>query len=83
MTFDSLKSVIGKPFEDPVCEAYRATFDNSMVKDPVRGTAAFKQPDGSLLAAEELVAMQFKHAKELADTMAGDPVRDCVITVGC
>ncbi|KAI9026192.1 Hsp70 protein-domain-containing protein [Hyaloraphidium curvatum] len=81
VAYDGLKNLLGKLYEDPECEAYRSTFDNNMVKDPVRGTVDFEQPDGTLLSVEELVAMQFKHAKELAETMAGDVVRDCVITV--
>lgn len=53
-----------------------------MIKEPTRGTVAFQHPDGTIYSVEDLVAMQFKHAKELTETMAGDSVRDCVISVG-
>jgi len=51
-----------------------------MVKDEERGTVAFKYKD-EVYSVEELVSYQLAQAKEMTDHMAGENVRDAVITV--
>jgi len=79
-TFPSLKNLLGHRFEDEECEVYRKTYYNDMIKDEERGTVAFKYKDESY-SVEELVSYQLAQAKEMADHMAGENVRDAVITV--
>ncbi|OUM58710.1 hypothetical protein PIROE2DRAFT_52367 [Piromyces sp. E2] len=79
-TFPSLKNLLGHKFEDEECEVYRKTFYNDMIKDEERGTVAFKYKDETY-TVEELVSYQLAQAKEMADHMAGENVRDAVITV--
>jgi len=79
-TFPSLKNLLGHKFEDEECEVYRNTFYNDMVKDEERGTVAFKYKD-EVYSVEELVSYQLAQAKEMTDHMAGENVRDAVITV--
>ncbi|ORX45559.1 HSP70-domain-containing protein [Piromyces finnis] len=79
-TFPSLKNLLGHKFEDEECEVYRNTFYNDMIKDEERGTVAFKYKDETY-TVEELVSYQLAQAKEMADNMAGENVKDAVITV--
>ena len=46
-----------------------------------RGTFAGKRPNGEEFSVEELVAMQLDYVRELAGSVAGENVRDVVVTV--
>ncbi|KIM26563.1 hypothetical protein M408DRAFT_330520 [Serendipita vermifera MAFF 305830] len=48
---------------------------------PDRKTHRFKRKDGESWTNEELVAMQFSYVKDLAEDVAGERVRDAVVTV--
>jgi hypoxia up-regulated 1 len=48
---------------------------------PERSTHQFTRKEGEDWTNEELVAMQFAYAKELAEGVAGERVRDAVVTV--
>jgi len=76
-----LKRILGRDYDDDHSVEYRNTFTNNMIRDPVRGTAAFETTSGSRFTVEELVAMQFSLAKQQAEDTAGETVRDVVITV--
>ncbi|KXS11061.1 actin-like ATPase domain-containing protein [Gonapodya prolifera JEL478] len=88
-SYPSVKTLLGRPYEDPVAVEYRDTFDNTMVADPFRNTVAFEHnevdADGNPVtvqyAVEEIVAMQLKHARDQVEVSAGELVKDCVITV--
>ncbi|KAG9295442.1 hypothetical protein G9A89_013471 [Geosiphon pyriformis] len=79
-TFFSLKRILGRNFDDKFSRDYRDLYSNDMIPDSHRNTIAF-QVDNETYSVEELVAMQFAHAKELAQTTAQEVVRDVVITV--
>jgi hypothetical protein len=72
---------LGRDYDDDHSVEFRNTFTNNMIRDPVRGTAAFETTSGSKYTVEELVAMQFSLAKQQAEETAGEMVKDVVITV--
>jgi molecular chaperone DnaK (HSP70) len=71
---------LGKLYTDPVAVDYRATYDNTMIEDPVRKTCAFKDGD-NVYAVEELAAIILAHARQQCEIFAGEPIRDVVLTV--
>ncbi|KAJ3300235.1 Hypoxia up-regulated protein 1 [Borealophlyctis nickersoniae] len=81
-TYPSLKNLLGKLYDDPHAAEYRATFQNTMVKDPKRGTIAFRHDENTMYTVEELVAFQLAHAKQQATVYGeGEAVTGAVITV--
>ncbi|KAG0204232.1 hypothetical protein BGX28_003760 [Mortierella sp. GBA30] len=80
-SYIGLKRILGRDYDDDHCVEFRNTFTNNMIKDPVRGTAAFETTAGDKFTAEELVAMQFALAKKQAEDTAGETVKDVVITI--
>ncbi|KAJ3339740.1 Hypoxia up-regulated protein 1 [Gonapodya sp. JEL0774] len=87
--YPAVKPLLGRTFDDPISSEYRETFDNTMVIDGLRGTVAFQHEEidaegnvqSVLYTAEEIVAMQLKHARDQAEAAAGEVVKDCVLTV--
>ncbi|ORX91737.1 HSP70-domain-containing protein [Basidiobolus meristosporus CBS 931.73] len=71
LTYPALKNLVGRLYDDDICQNYH----------PVRGTASFKHDDGSLYSVEELIAMQLRHAKELAEDTAQEKIKDTILTV--
>jgi len=53
--------------------------ESSQVEE--RNTHLFKRKEGESWTNEELVAMQFGYIKDLAESVAGERVRDAVVTV--
>ncbi|KAF9287722.1 hypothetical protein BGZ88_008480 [Linnemannia elongata] len=80
-SYIGLKRILGRDYEDDHCVEFRNTFTNNMIRDPVRGTAAFETTSGNQFTVEELVAMQFALAKQQAEDTAGESVKDVVITI--
>ena len=48
---------------------------------PQRNTVALRRSDGTEWSVEELIAMQFAHVRELAESAAGEKVHDVIVTV--
>ncbi|KAG0213743.1 Hypoxia up-regulated protein 1 [Mortierella sp. NVP41] len=80
-SYIGLKRILGRDYDDDHCVEFRNTFTNNMIRDPVRGTAAFETTAGNQFTVEELVAMQFALAKKQAEETAGESVKDVVITI--
>ncbi|KAI8915453.1 Hsp70 protein-domain-containing protein [Powellomyces hirtus] len=80
-SYPALKNLLGKLYDDPIAEAYRATYTNTMVRDPVRGTCAFKFNETTTFSVEELVAMQLAYAKKQAEVAGQEFVAGAVLTV--
>ncbi|KAG0376653.1 Hypoxia up-regulated protein 1 [Mortierella sp. AD032] len=80
-SYIGLKRILGRDYNDNHCVEFRNTFTNNMIRDPVRGTAAFETTAGSQFTVEELVAMQLSLAKQQAEETAGESVKDVVITI--
>ncbi|KAI8346979.1 Hsp70 protein-domain-containing protein [Mortierella sp. GBAus27b] len=80
-SFIGLKRILGRDYDDDHCVDFRNTFTNNMIRDPVRGTAAFETTAGVKYTAEELVAMQLTLAKQQAEETAGESIKDVVITI--
>ncbi|KAL1923276.1 uncharacterized protein VTP21DRAFT_8256 [Calcarisporiella thermophila] len=78
-TFPHLKRILGRHFDDAHAQSYRSAFTPEMIKTD-RNTIAFKQGN-EIFTVEELVAMQFSHAREQAEATAQETIRDAVITV--
>ena len=80
-TYATVKYVVGKSFDDPICVDYRKTFQNTMVPDGTRGLVAFKQNETMTWTVEALVGMQLAHAQQQAEIHGQEPVHGAVITV--
>ncbi|KAI9098217.1 Hsp70 protein-domain-containing protein [Phlyctochytrium arcticum] len=80
-SYASLKNLLGKLYDDPIAANYRKTFTNEMVKDPIRGTVAFRFNETVTYSVEELVAMQLAHAKQMAIETGGSVPSETVIAV--
>jgi hypoxia up-regulated 1 len=78
LTYSNLKSIMGKSYDDPHCEEYRARSVTNMALDD--GRPIFVHND-TALSIEELIAYQFQNAKQQASNTAGENVKDVVITV--
>lgn len=81
-TFMYLMDIIGKTIDNPLVELYKKRFpfyDIRPTED--RQSVLFKHPEGMEFTVEELLAMLFKQAQEIAQKAAGQPIKDAVITV--
>ncbi|KAJ3184592.1 Hypoxia up-regulated protein 1 [Geranomyces variabilis] len=79
--YPALKNLLGKLYDDPIAAAYRDTFANRMVRDPVRGTVSFTFNETTTFSVEELVAMQLAAAKKQAEDAGQEFVAGAVLTV--
>jgi hypoxia up-regulated 1 len=67
--------------DDKIVKDYQSIFPNKIIPDPIRGTVAFQHNETTVFTVEELLAMQFAHAKEQAEATAQEAIKDVVITV--
>ncbi|KAJ3140974.1 Hypoxia up-regulated protein 1 [Geranomyces variabilis] len=79
--YPALKNLLGKLYDDPIAAAYRDTFANRMVRDPIRGTVSFTFNETTTFSVEELVAMQLAAAKKQAEDAGQEFVAGAVLTV--
>ncbi|EUC58906.1 HSP70 family protein, putative [Rhizoctonia solani AG-3 Rhs1AP] len=79
-TFSGLKPVQGVLF-DSGASSYYTTATQIAFGHTSRNTFAGKRPNGDEYSVEELVAMQLDYVRELASSVAGENVRDVVVTV--
>ncbi|CAI2179762.1 6593_t:CDS:10 [Funneliformis geosporum] len=80
-TYFSVKKVLGRLVDDKIIKDYQSVFPNKIVPDPIRGTVVFQHNETTTFSVEELLAMQFAHAKEQAEAAAQEAIKDVVITV--
>ncbi|CAG8645954.1 5299_t:CDS:2, partial [Funneliformis mosseae] len=80
-TYFSVKKVLGRLVDDKIIKDYQSVFPNKIVPDPIRGTVVFQHNETTNFSVEELLAMQFAHAKEQAEATAQEAIKDVVITV--
>lgn len=74
--------LLGKKVDNPMVQLFQKRFPYyTIVPDERRGTVVLKHPEGMLFTPEELVAMVFKNAQEIAEHAAGQTIKDAVITV--
>ncbi|KDE04159.1 hypothetical protein MVLG_05384 [Microbotryum lychnidis-dioicae p1A1 Lamole] len=78
-TFSSLKLVLGHPSSHPQSQLHSALYDLP-ISTTARGSPSLSSSSGSF-AIEELLAMQFTNTRELAEEVAGEFVKDVVVTV--
>ena len=79
-SFSSLKLLQGAPYSSQAV-SYFTQISTSDIVESGRSTAGFKQSDGTEWSTEELIAMQLAYVKQLAESLAGEPVRDVTLTV--
>ncbi|KAF8547314.1 actin-like ATPase domain-containing protein [Imleria badia] len=79
-SFTSLKLLQGTPYSSNAV-SYFTQISTSDIVESGRSTVAFKQSDGTEWTTEELIAMQLSYVKQLAESLAGEPVHDVVLTV--
>lgn len=85
--YGRLKDLVGRKFSDPIAQAYRSKFQNSMVAEVRRGSVAFRHdeplfPGGfAVFSVEELIAHVLSHAKKQAEVHGEESVDGAVITV--
>lgn len=78
-TFAAVKLLLGHPSSHPQSALHQSLFSNAPATTP-RGSPALAS-SGASYAVEEVLAMQFGYAKEMAEDTAGESVRDAVVTV--
>uniref|UniRef100_A0A1B6CKK6 Hypoxia up-regulated protein 1 n=1 Tax=Clastoptera arizonana TaxID=38151 RepID=A0A1B6CKK6_9HEMI len=77
-----LLDLLGKHVDNPIVKLYQERFPYyDIVPDPVRGTVVFKHDSDTMYSVEELVGMLLNKAKEFAETSAGQPINEVVLTV--
>lgn len=77
-----LQSLLGKSYDNPQVALYQKRFsEHELQKDPVRGTAFFKNSEGMEFMPEELLGMMLNYSRGLAQDFAEQPIKDVVITV--
>jgi hypoxia up-regulated 1 len=81
-SFSSLKYLQGAEYSSPPSQ-FHALIQPALEvsKVPDRNTHHLKREEGESWTNEELVAMQFGYVKDLAENVAGERVRDAVVTV--
>jgi hypoxia up-regulated 1 len=81
-SYSSLKYLQGANYGSPQSEFHQHLYPALKVSEvPERSTHQFTRKEGEAWTNEELVAMQFAYAKELAEGVAAERVRDAVVTV--
>ncbi|SCV73166.1 BQ2448_7091 [Microbotryum intermedium] len=78
-TFSAIKLVLGHPSSHPQSQLHSALYDLP-ISTTARGSPSLSSSSGSF-AIEELLAMQFTNTRELAEEVAGEFVKDVVVTV--
>ncbi|XP_041656887.1 hypoxia up-regulated protein 1 [Cheilinus undulatus] len=77
-----LQSLLGKKHNNPQVALYQKRFpEHELQKDPVRGTAFFKNSEEMQFLPEELLGMVLNYSRGLAQDFAEQPIKDAVITV--
>ncbi|KAF8749292.1 heat shock protein 70 family [Rhizoctonia solani] len=79
-TFSGLKPVQGVLFDSGTTSYYTSAAQIAFGHTS-RNTFAAKRPNGDEYSVEELVAMQLDYVRELASSVAGENVRDILVTV--
>ncbi|KAJ3028371.1 UNVERIFIED_CONTAM: Hypoxia up-regulated protein 1 [Siphonaria sp. JEL0065] len=79
-TYPFIKNLLGLSYNDPIAAEYRALYSNGMIPEEARNTVAF-DVSGTVYTVEELLAMQFAHAKRQAEISGGEGVSGAVVTV--
>ncbi|CCA66452.1 related to glucose regulated stress protein, HSP70-like [Serendipita indica DSM 11827] len=81
-SFGSLKLLQGAQYSSAPSQFHALLYPYLKVSEvPARGTHSFVRKEGEEWTNEELVAMQFGYVKDLAESVAGERVRDAVVTV--
>lgn len=73
--------LLGKNISHPLVKLYQERFPHYEIVENSRGTIQFKHDDETFYTPEELVAQFLGKAKEFAENGAGQPIKECVITV--
>ncbi|KAF9221713.1 actin-like ATPase domain-containing protein [Gyrodon lividus] len=79
-SFTSLKLLQGVPY-DSKAVSYFTQISTSDLIESTRSTVSFRQSEGTEWSTEELIAMQLSYVKQLAESLAGESVREVVLTV--
>ncbi|CAE6350524.1 unnamed protein product [Rhizoctonia solani] len=79
-TFSGLKPVQGVLFDSGTTSYYTSAAQIAFGHNS-RNTFVAKRPNGDEYSVEELVAMQIDYVRELANSVAGENVRDILVTV--
>lgn len=78
-TFSSIKLLLGHPSSHPQSQLHQSLY-SSPAGTTARGSPSISSSSASF-PVEEILAMQLTYAKEMADEVAGESVRDVVVTV--
>ncbi|ORX77551.1 HSP70-domain-containing protein [Anaeromyces robustus] len=79
-TFDFLKLLVGKRFNDEEIKFYNSIFDIDIIEDKARNSILIKA-DNETYTVEELISYQFSKAKLIAENMSGQTINKAIITV--
>ncbi|KAA3677444.1 hypoxia up-regulated 1, partial [Paragonimus westermani] len=80
--FQNIPSLIGKTLDHPTIRLFRQRYPyHNMTYDDTNGQVVFSHPNGMTFTVEELVAMLFEYARNIAESHAGTVLRTVVLTV--
>ncbi|XP_047028167.1 hypoxia up-regulated protein 1 [Helicoverpa zea] len=80
-SYKYLLDLLGKPFDHPLVQAYRARYPYYEMVATERGTPLFIHDENTTFTPEELVAQLLAKAKDFAEISHGQTITECVITV--
>ncbi|CAH0625628.1 unnamed protein product [Chrysodeixis includens] len=80
-SYKYLLDLLGKPYDHPMVQAYRARYPYFEIVPTERGTPVFIHDEKTKFSPEELVAQLLAKAKDFAEISHGQPITECVITV--
>lgn len=78
-TFQAVKLLLGHPASHPQSQLHQSLFQHP-ASTTARGSPSVTSSSASF-PVEEILAMQFGYAKEMAEEVAKEGVRDVVVTV--
>eukprot|EP01135_Chromosphaera_perkinsii_P004797 Nk52_evm28s296 gene=Nk52_evmTU28s296 len=80
--YSNIQQIVGSGYGSPVMRLYEKNHPyNKIINGSDYGVPMFEHPDGHLFSSEEITAMFFEYAKDIAEAMAEGPVANAVITV--
>ncbi|KAM6493377.1 Heat shock protein 70 family [Amanita muscaria] len=79
-SFSYVKYLQAVPFDSEIPRYYKQ-FQPASIVPTSRNTVALQTSSGTTWSVEELTAMQFSYVKQLAESYAGEKVRDVIVTV--
>nr|XP_032517912.1 hypoxia up-regulated protein 1 isoform X1 [Danaus plexippus plexippus] len=80
-SYKYLLDLLGKPYDHPLVQEFRAKFPYYEIVASERGTPEFVHDENTRYSPEELIAQLLAKAKDFAEISHGQQITECVITI--